>query len=247
MAKLFLLRHLKSQWNQDKEFAGWVDNPLSDEGILAAKEIAEKLSGEKIEAAYTSPLMRNEETVLRIFEHNPDKYPLFIHLDGGKMSRWGAHRGSSGQILFAPGQKWGNFTDMNQDDIPVYVSENLNERYYGKLQGLKKEEVVNLYGEERVHLWRRGWNEKPPGGESLKDVYKRAVPFFKKYVEKDLTAGKNILVVASHNSLRAIVKYIENISDQDVANLELPFGALMEYEFDPSAGSGQAGQYKKLQ
>lgn len=220
MVKLYLLRHLKSQWNQDNRFTGWVDNPLSKEGILAAKEIAEKLAAEKIDVVYTSPLIRNEETVLRIFENFKDQYPLFIHLDGGKM------------------QEWGNFTDLNDNDVPVYVSENLNERYYGDLQGLNKEEITKKYGSEKVHLWRRGYKEKPPGGESLKDVYKRAVPFFKKYVERDLVKGKNILLVASHNSLRAIVKYVENISDQNIANVELVFGSLVTYEFD--------GRYNKL-
>ncbi len=214
MSKLILLRHLKSQWNLDNKFAGWVDNPLSKEGILAAKEIAQKLVAEKIDVVYTSPLIRNEETILRIFEHFKGKYPLFIHLDGGKM------------------QKWGNFVDVNKNDMPVYVSENLNERYYGKLQGLNKEEITKQYGQEKVHLWRRGYNEKPPGGESLKDVYNRAVPFYKKYVEKDLKKGRNVLLVASHNSLRALIKYIENISDNDISDVELPFGALLEYEFD---------------
>ncbi len=241
MAKLFLLRHLKSQWNLDNRFAGWVDNPLSKEGVLSAKEVAEKLKktcaeqSRSIDIVYTSPLIRNEETVLRVFENLtlsgaegfPDKYPLFIHLDGGKMSRWG------------------NFEGID-NYMPVYVSENLNERYYGKLQGLNKDEIIKKYGENMVHLWRRGFNDKPPGGESLKDVYKRAVPFFKKYVEKDLTAEKNILLVASHNSLRAIVKYVEGISDKDIENVELPFGALMKYEFDPSANSGQVGKYEKL-
>jgi len=214
MSKLFLLRHLKSQWNLDKEFAGWVDNPLSTEGILAAKEMAEKLKNEKIDVGYTSPLVRNMETLLRIFEHNPDKYPLFIHLDGGKM------------------QMWGKFTDLNNDDMPVYVSEKLNERYYGKLQGLNKDQITTQYGEQKVHLWRRGYKNRPPGGESLKDVYDRAVPFFKKYIIKELSKNKNVLVVASHNSLRAIVKFIEHISDEDIANVELPFGSLMQYEFN---------------
>jgi len=214
MSKLYLLRHLKSQWNLDKEFAGWVDNPLSKEGILTAKEIAKKLASEKIDTIYTSILIRNMETILRIFENFPDKYPLFIHLDKGKM------------------QKWGNFTDLNSNDIPTYVSQNLNERYYGVLQGLKKDEMIHRYGENKVHLWRRSFNEKPPRGESLKDVYKRAVPFFKKYVENDLKKGKNVLVVSSHNSLRAIIKYIENISKSDISSLELPFGSLIKYEFD---------------
>lgn len=224
MAKLFLLRHLKSQWNQDKEFAGWVDNPLSKEGILSAKEVAEKLEktcaeqGRSIDVIYTSPLIRNMETVLRVFENIPGKYPLFLHLNDGKMSRWG------------------NYTDLNKNDVPTYVSESLNERYYGKLQGLNKDEVTKKYGEDLVHLWRRGFNKRPPGGESLRDVYKRTAPFFKKYVEKDLAAGKDILVVASHNSLRAVVKYIENISDENIINIELAFGELRQYEFDPKTG-----------
>jgi len=213
MSKLYLLRHLKSQWNLDKEFAGWVDNPLSKEGILRAKEVAEILAKEKIDVVYTSPLIRNMETVTRVFENFENKYPLFVHLDGGRM------------------QRWGNFTDINDNDVPTYVSESLNERYYGKLQGLNKEEITQKYGEELVRRWRRGFNDRPPGGESLKDVCNRVMPFFKKYVMNDLLAGKNVLLVASHNSLRAIVKYIENIKDEDIINLELPFGALVTYDF----------------
>jgi len=213
MANLFLLRHLKSQWNKDNEFSGWVDNPLSKEGILSAPEISNNLINEKIDTIYTSSLIRNMETVIRIFEQS-EKYPLFIHLDEGKM------------------KKWGNFTDLNDTDIPTFVSNNLNERYYGLLQGLKKDEMAHRYGEEKIHLWRRSFLAKPPKGESLKDVYKRAVPFFKKYIEKDLKNGKNVLVVGSHNSLRALVKYIENISDKNIENLELPFGALIKYNFD---------------
>ncbi len=215
MAKLILLRHFQSQWNKDNRFAGWVDNALSREGILQAKEVAVKLAAAKINVVYTSLLIRNQQTVLEIFtEGFVNKYPLFIHLDSGKM------------------QKWGNFTDTSQNDILVYVSESLNERYYGKLPGLNKEEIIKQYGKEKVHLWRRAFKEAPPSGESLKDVYNRVVPFYKKYIEKDLKKGKNILLVASHNSLRALVKYIEGISDQNIANLELPFGALREYEFD---------------
>ena len=138
MAKLYLLRHLKSQWNEDDRFAGWVDNPLSKEAPLRAKEIAGKLANEKINVAYTSPLMRNMETVARVFDNFLEKYPLFLHLDGGRM------------------QKWGNFTDISENDIAVYVSENLNERYYGKLQGLSKVEIEKQYGAKKAHAWRRG-------------------------------------------------------------------------------------------
>ena len=213
MPKLILLRHFKSQWNLENRFAGWTDGPLSQEGKEMAKEIAEKLFQVGIEKIYTSPLFRNQDTVSRIFE-NSGKYPFFLHLDGGKM------------------QKWGNYNNTGEDAVLVYVSEKLNERYYGKLQGLNKEETKKQYGEEKVHLWRRSYNVAPPNGESLKDVVKRTTPFFKKYIEKDLEEGKNVLIVASHNPLRAIVKYIEKISDKDIANIEVAFGGLREYQFD---------------
>ena len=89
-------------------------------------------------------------------------------------------------------------------------------------------------------MWRRGYKTAPPGGESLRDTYKRAVPFYQKYAEKDLKNGKNVLVVASHNSLRALVKYIEGISDEAIAEVELPFGGSINYEY-------KNGGYRKLQ
>lgn len=213
MRKLILLRHLKSQWNVENRFAGWTDGPLSKEGKETAKEIFQKLSSYQIDKIYTSPLFRNLDTVDRVLEYS-QKYPFFIHLDSGKM------------------QKWGNFTDIGGNSILVYVSEKLNERYYGKLQGLNKDEVKKKYGEKKVQLWRRSYNIAPPGGESLKDVFKRTIPFFKKYIEKDLKKGKNVLIVASHNSLRAIVKYIEKISEDDIINLEIPYAGIIDYTLD---------------
>lgn len=214
MSKLFLLRHLKSQWNEDDRFAGWTDGPLAKKESVKALSLANEIFQNKIDAVYTSSLFRNQDTVARIFEAVENKYPFFIHLDEGKM------------------KKWGNFKDISENDVPAYVSENLNERYYGRLQGLNKKQVAEKYGEPMVRAWRRGYKLAPPGGESEKDVFKRTTPFFKKYIEKDLKNGKNILVVASHNSLRAIVKYIENISDEQIIDLELPFGQLLKYEFD---------------
>jgi len=190
MSKLFLLRHLESQWNKENRFTGWTDVPLSDEGVEAAKEAAKNFVGIKIDKIYTSPLARNKETVSLILKN------------------------------------------LEEIEPPIIADKALDERNYGELQGLNKDEVIKKYGEEKVHLWRRSYNVAPPGGESLEDVCKRAVPFFKKYVEKDLKDGKNVLVVASHNSLRAIVKYVENISDEKIIDLELPFGALIKYEFD---------------
>ncbi len=215
MAKLFLLRHLKSQWNEEDRFNGWIDTPLAEGQTNKAKSIAKKIFQFKIDAIYCSKLFRNMDTVARILEYDK-KYPLFIHLDPGKM------------------KKWGNFKDLSENDIPVYVSECLNERYYGRLQGLNKKEIIKKYGAEKVRLWRRSYEIAPPGGESLKDVVKRVILFYSKYIEKDLKKGKNILIVASHNSLRAIVKYIEKISGKDIINLEIPYAGLIEYKFDES-------------
>ena len=189
MATLILLRHLQSQWNKENRFAGWTDISLSKEGILSAKETAEKLADFKIDKVYTSPLSRNKETVSLILDN------------------------------------------LNKKDLPIVIDKALDERNYGKLQGLNKEDAKMQFGEKKVHLWRRSWDIAPPGGESLKDVYQRATPFFKKYIENDLEEGKNVLVVASHNSLRAIVKYVEKMADEDIINLEIPYAGLRKYEF----------------
>mgnify|MGYP005861897721 CR=1 FL=1 len=212
MAKLILLRHFKSQWNLENRFTGWVDVPL-----MKAKFQVPDLD---FDIVYTSPLIRNLHTVLKVFEKK-EKYPIFRHFKG-KM------------------RNWAHFSKLNQKKyIPVYVSEALNERYYGKLQGKNKEKIMKKYGKKKVHLWRRSYNIAPPGGESLEDVVKRTIPFYKKYIEKDLKAGKNVLIVASHNSARAIIKYVEKISDRDIINIEMPFGGLLQYEFDK-------GVYEKL-
>jgi 2,3-bisphosphoglycerate-dependent phosphoglycerate mutase len=213
MAKLFLLRHFKSQWNEENRFAGWTDGPLAKDQESNIKDTALLLFQSRVDKIYSSPLFRNMETVAKVFEYGINKYPFFIHLDPpGKM------------------QEWGKYADITDNDVPVYVSENLNERYYGKLQGLNKEETIKKYGEEQVQLWRRDFKSAPPGGESIEDVYNRAVPFYKKFIEKDLKDNKNILIVASHNSLRTVVKYLEKISDEDIADVELPFGSLIEYD-----------------
>jgi len=216
MPKLILLRHLKSQWNKENRFSGWTDNPLAKSEFKKAKGVAKKILKFKIDKVYSSPLFRNMETVARIFDYAGRKYPFFVHLDGGKM------------------QKWGNYVDISKNDVPVYVTEKLNERYYGRLQGLNKRETMKKYGKERVHLWRRSYDIAPPGGESLKDVVKRATPFYKKNIERDLKRGKNVLIVASHNPLRALIKYIEKISDEDIINVEVPFAGLIQYDFDKS-------------
>ena len=213
MPKLILLRHLKSQWNLENRFSGWVDVPLLKTTSEKDKKTLKKVIAMKFEVVYTSPLIRNLGTVLKIFEQLPQKYPIFRYFQG-KM------------------KKWSNFEELNKNYyIPIFVSESLNERYYGKLQGLNKKETMIKYGKEQVHKWRRSFDIAPPGGETLRDVYQRVIPFYQKYIEKDLKQGKNVLIVASHNSLRAIIKYLEKISDNDIIEVEIPFGEFKEYEF----------------
>ncbi|MEA3344455.1 MAG: histidine phosphatase family protein [Patescibacteria group bacterium] len=214
MAKLILLRHFKSQWNLENRFTGWVDVPLVKNKSNKEKLVSKKIFNSKIDVIYSSPLFRNQNSVIKILEYSNKAYPIFIHLDKGKM------------------KDRGNFKDVNKKYIPVYISENLNERYYGKLQGENKAEMIEKYGQEKVHLWRRGFKNRPPFGESLEDTFKRAVPFYRKYIEKDLKNGKNVLIVASHNSLRALIKHIEKISDKEIINLEIAYAGSREYEFD---------------
>lgn len=127
--------------------------------------------------------------------------------------------------------------NLGKKDLPIIIDRALDERNYGKLQGLNKDQIKKQYGSEQVKLWRRSWDQAPPGGESLKDVFKRTVPFFQKNIEKDLKDGKNILVVASHNSLRALVKYLDKISDKDIINIEVPCAGLLKYEYNNSKKS----------
>ena len=121
--------------------------------------------------------------------------------------------------------------ELNQENVPIITNQALNERAYGKLTGLNKDEAKKQYGEEQIRLWRRSWGQAPPEGESLKDVYDRVIPFYQEQIEKDLKQGKNILVVASHNSLRALVKYLEGISDEEIINLEIATGELKKYDY----------------
>lgn len=211
---MILLRHFQSQWNLENRFTGWADVPLSKNSEGRAKEVFQKLSGFKIDKIYSSCLFRNKDSVAKILKEG-DKYPVFIHLDRGRMN------------------DWGSFNDGGSY-IPVYVSESLNERYYGQWQGKNKEEIKKEYGEDNFKLLRRSFAARPPGGESLKDVFSRAVHFYRSYIERDLREKKEVLVVASHNCLRALVKHIENISDKDITNFEIEVGEMLIYEFGDS-------------
>ncbi|MEZ4671805.1 MAG: 2,3-diphosphoglycerate-dependent phosphoglycerate mutase [Anaerolineae bacterium] len=119
--------------------------------------------------------------------------------------------------------------NIGQTTVPVDRDQALNERYYGDLQGLNKAETAAKFGDEQVHIWRRSYDTPPPNGESLKDTGARVMPYYHAHIEPLLLGGKSILVVAHGNSLRALVMKLENISEQDIPNLNIPTGAPLRY------------------
>lgn len=115
--------------------------------------------------------------------------------------------------------------------IPVIEDAALNERAYGNLEGLNKTETAEKYGVEQVHIWRRSFDVAPPGGESLKDTYDRVIPYFKTHIKPEIAKGKNILIVAHGNSLRALIMYLENLTPQDILSREIATGEPLTYVF----------------
>lgn len=120
---------------------------------------------------------------------------------------------------------------LDQLNIPIEKNVNLNERDYGDLTGMNKDQARAEFGEEQVHIWRRSYDVPPPGGESLKNTYDRVVPYFKEKVLSQLESGKNILIAAHGNSLRSLVKYIENISEENILKFEIATGEPLFYEY----------------
>lgn len=131
-------------------------------------------------------------------------------------------------------------------EIPTIEDPALNERDYGDLTGKNKLEMEEMYGEEQYLKWRRSWDSPVPRGESLKDVYQRVVPYYQNNILEDLRNGKNVLVVAHGNSLRALIKYLEDISDEDIPDLELAVGEIYIYQMD-SEGKIVSKEIKKAE
>lgn len=121
---------------------------------------------------------------------------------------------------------------IKQTDIPIEYDKALNERMYGDLQGLNKDETREKFGAEQVHLWRRSYDIAPPGGESLKDTAARVIPYWESKIVPELKAGKNVLISAHGNSLRALVKFLENLSDDEIVKTEIPTGVPKLYVLD---------------
>ena len=214
MFRLVLLRHGESTWNKDNRFTGWKDVDLSEAGCAEALEAGRLMAAERYEfdVAYTSVLKRAIRT-------------LWIALD-----------------------------EMDMMWIPVHKSWRLNERHYGALQGLNKAETAAKHGEAQVKIWRRSYDVPPPPlsiedpdhpshdrryadvpanelpvGESLKDTVARFLPYWHATIAPDILAGKHVLIAAHGNSLRALVKYLDGISDEEIAGLNIPTGIPLVY------------------
>ncbi|MBI5127205.1 2,3-bisphosphoglycerate-dependent phosphoglycerate mutase [Candidatus Roizmanbacteria bacterium] len=121
---------------------------------------------------------------------------------------------------------------IGQENVPIIRDWHLNERNYGDLQGQNKAEAVKKYGEDQVKLWRRSYDVAPPKGESLKDTYNRSIPYFQNTILAEIKKGKTVILSGHHNSLRAIIKYLDDISDADIVNLNVPYCIPLVYEFD---------------
>jgi 2,3-bisphosphoglycerate-dependent phosphoglycerate mutase len=214
LATMVLVRHGQSQWNLENRFTGWMDIPLSIKGRQEAISAGKKLKDMRFDIIYVSHLLRAIQTMHYILLELSDKRIPIIYHEEERIHEWEHYNG-----------------DRN-DEIPIYQSVDLAERYYGDLQGLNKAETMKKYGEAQVHLWRRSYDINPPHGESLKDTCERTIPYYKNHILPELQAGKNVLIVAHGNSLRSITKYVENISDQDIPNVEIPTGLPIIYTFD---------------
>lgn len=211
MAKLVLVRHGQSQWNLENRFTGWVDVPLSDKGMREAIDAGKKLKNVKFDTIFVSHMLRAIQTLHYILLELEDTRTPIVYHEEKKIHDWEHHKGDK------------------SSEIPIYQSVDLAERYYGDLQGLNKDETRKNYGKEQVHLWRRSYDINPPRGESLKDTCERTIPYYKQHIMPVLNQDKTILIVAHGNSLRSITKYIENISNEDIPNYEIPTGIPIEY------------------
>jgi len=217
MMKLVLVRHGESEWNKLNLFTGWTDVDLSEKGHEEAKNGGRilKEEGYDFDICYTSYLKRAIHTLNHILD------------------------------------------EMDRNWLPVIKTWKLNERHYGALQGLNKSETAEKYGEDQVKIWRRSFDIKPPAldaddersakkaemfrgvdpallpdNESLETTIERVIPYFNDVIKKDMLAGKRVLIAAHGNSLRALVKYFDNLSSEEIINVNIPTGTPLVYEFD---------------
>jgi len=219
MAKLILLRHGQSKWNKLNRFTGWVDVDLTAEGIEEALNAGEEIKKIPVDVVYTSTLVRAQMTATIAMSRHASQRPLIFMHTKGKEKEWGTDH---------------CLEEALEEGIPTYMSWHLNERYYGKLQGMNKDEARKEFGEEQVHIWRRSFDVPPPEGESLELTLQRTLPYFQETIVKALEKGLNVLVAAHGNSLRSIVMFLDKLSKEEVLKLEIPTGHPLIYQFDQS-------------
>ena len=222
---LVLVRHGESRLNKLNVFSGWIDIALSELGIQEAQKVAQHCHQFNYDVAFTSHLERAHETLLIILSKQK-RIGVFQHKSHPKYNV-GKHVPQSFQNKV----------------LPIYSSRDLNELYYGALQGLNKIEVTKKYGKETVFKWRRSFMGSPPKGESLKDVYKRVIPYFKSKIHPYIKDGKTVLVAGHGNTLRTMIKFIEQISDEQIAFINLPFGHPIEYQWGRGKFTRISGEY----
>ena len=223
MALLILMRLGQSMWNAANQFTGWVDVPLTNKGINEAIEGGNEISSLAIDEIHTSTLIRAQMTaMIALAQHESGKTPIIQYPNTDE------HMGENESRMV----DWAQSNDTGENTLPVYVSWQLNERMYGDLQGLNKQETREKFGNEQVHIWRRSYDVPPPNGESLELTAARTIPYLESTIKKSLKEGKNVFVAAHGNSLRSIVMSIENLSKEDVLNLEIPTGKPIVYEWD---------------
>ncbi|XVE55463.1 hypothetical protein DITRI_Ditri03aG0160600 [Diplodiscus trichospermus] len=205
-AALILIRHGESLWNEKNLFTGCVDVPLTKKGVEEAIEAGKRISNIPVDMIYTSALIRAQMTaMLAMTQHRRRKVPIIMHNESEQARTWS-------QIYSE---------DTLKQSIPVIAAWQLNERMYGELQGLNKQETADRFGKEKVHEWRRSYDIPPPNGESLEMCAQRAVAYFKDNIEPQLVSGKNVMIAAHGNSLRSIIMYLDKLTSQEVWTLFL--------------------------
>lgn len=214
MGKLVLIRHGESIWNTRNIFTGWVDVPLTQTGIVEASRAGRKVTQIDFDVVYTSALVRSMQTAFIVLLSDPRRRTPYMVHEGFWARRYNRFASSE-----------------HKNVIPVYRVEQLNERYYGDLQGLNKAKIADVFGIEKVIAWRRSYTERPPKGESLQDTSKRVIPFFKKTVLKQLKEGKNVLISAHSNTIRSIVMHLEQMDEAQVVGLEIDTANPVVYDF----------------
>jgi len=214
MGQLILLRHGQSEWNKKNLFTGWIDIPLSQEGVEEALNAGRIIQDIPIDLIYTSTLIRGIMTAMLVMTlHYSKKVPVILHPGEGKLEEWGRCYDE----------------ESRKELIPVLCAWQLNERMYGELQGKNKQKMREEYGEEQIKIWRRSYAIPPPHGESLKMTAERTIPYFEEEIVPRLKEGKNILISAHGNSLRSIVMVLDKLSEEEVIHLEIPTGEPIIY------------------